>query len=538
MYILKNALRCISRSKGRNILIGIIVLTISIAACIGLSIKQAAITAKETAADNLSVTATISFDRQNMMSQMTPPDKNSMGDMGEFDKDAFKDMMGSASSLSLAEYKTFATASSVDDFYYSATASFNAGEGIEPVSNSSDDSDDSSNSSNQGFGGFGGNMFGGGMPMGSQSDFQVIGYSSEKAMTDFMNETASITDGTIFEEGTSDYVCVISQELATYNSLSVDDEIKLVNPNSEEEIYTLKIVGIYTSTSSNEQSFMGGFRGTSDPANEIYTSFTLLNSITSASETLAETSDSDAISSIINATYSFKDVESYEKFEEECRNLGLSEDYSISSQDVASFESSLVPLNTLSTMAGWFLIVILIIGAIILIVLNIFSVRERKYEIGVLTAMGMKKFKVALQFLTEIFAVTLSAVIIGACVGAVLSVPVTNALLENQISSQSQQSNRIEGNFGRGEFAPGGNGGNSEAPPNMPGGFGGFGGFENISEFFGGATNYVSEINSAMNLTVVLQMLGIAVLLTLAAGAVSMLFIMRYEPLKILANRD
>ena len=90
----------------------------------------------------------------------------------------------------------------------------------------------------------------------------------------------------------------------------------------------------------------------------------------------------------------------------------------------------MTPLNTLSTMAGWFLLVILLIGAVILIVLNIFNVRERKYEIGVLTAMGMKKGKVALQFLTEIFTVTLTAVIIGIIIGAVSSVPVTNALLE------------------------------------------------------------------------------------------------------------
>lgn len=41
-----------------------------------------------------------------------------------------------------------------------------------------------------------------------------------------------------------------------------------------------------------------------------------------------------------------------------------------------------------------------------------------------------------------------------------------------------------------------------------------------------------------MNLTVVLQMICIGLLLTLAAGAVSVLFVMRYDPLKILANRD
>ena len=55
---------------------------------------------------------------------------------------------------------------------------------------------------------------------------------------------------------------------------------------------------------------------------------------------------------------------------------------------------------------------------------------------------------------------------------------------------------------------------------------------------FDSAEGYISEISSAMNFTVVLQMLGIVVLLTLISGSVSMLFIMRYEPLKILANRD
>ena len=50
--------------------------------------------------------------------------------------------------------------------------------------------------------------------------------------------------------------------------------------------------------------------------------------------------------------------------------------------------------------------------------------------------------------------------------------------------------------------------------------------------------NYVSEISSAMNVAVLFQLLAIGVLLTLLASVVSMIFIMRYEPLKILANRD
>lgn len=59
MYIIKNAFRCIGRSKGRNILIGIIALVIAVSACLGLSIRQAAESAKQSALDELTVTATI-----------------------------------------------------------------------------------------------------------------------------------------------------------------------------------------------------------------------------------------------------------------------------------------------------------------------------------------------------------------------------------------------------------------------------------------------------------------------------------------------
>ena len=94
MYILKNALRCISRSKGRNILIGIITLVIAVSACLGLSIRQAAESAKSDTLDGMSVTATISFDRQSMMNNMGRPGG---GQGGKFDRQEFADMMASGS---------------------------------------------------------------------------------------------------------------------------------------------------------------------------------------------------------------------------------------------------------------------------------------------------------------------------------------------------------------------------------------------------------------------------------------------------------
>lgn len=524
MYIVKNAFRCIGCSKGRNILIAIIALVIAISACIGLSIRQAAETATTSALDGMSVTATISYDRQKMMDGIAggggPPSMDGSGI--EFDKDLFLNMMGGASSLTLDEYLVYAEAPSVEDFYYTLTAYFNGSENLEAITTSSTSSGGSSS-------------IPGGLPdfmsgMGADGDFTVIGYSSDASMTDFQNGTASVTSGSVFAEGTKEYSCIISQELATYNSLSVGDTVTITNPNRAEETYELTIVGIYASNSTNDY-VSATFNFGQDPANRILMSTVALQSILNTSEEVSETVTDEetnstyetAISGSLSATYVLADVDAYYAFEAEVRAMGLDEAYAVSSDDISSYENSLTPLNSLSKMAGWFLIVILVIGAVILVVLNIFNIRERKYEIGVLTAMGMKKWKVAAQFLCEILVVTMVAVIVGTGIGALCSVPVTNALLENQVQSQSNQRTQMENRYGR--------------PDNMGGGMtmpdDNF-----MKNMFGGAVDYVTEIDSAMNLTVAWQMIGVGLLLTLVAGAVSVLFVTRYDPLKILANRD
>ncbi len=529
MYIFKNALKSIGRSKGRNVLIGIIVLVIAVSACLGLSIRQAAQTSKKETLEGMSVTATISFDRSSMM--------GNMGEPGQFDPSKFATEMGKADTLSLADYEKYAKAESVKDFNYSLSSTLNGNDNLSPVTTETED-DDSGSDFMQGGMGMPGGMKGKGF--GNNGDFSVIGYSSEQAMTNFVNGTSAITEGEIFTEGTEEYNCIISEELATFNNLTVGSSITLTNPNDEEEPYTLKVVGLYSDSSANTDTDYQRFGATSsDPANQIYLSYTALKKIEDSSKSVATTETdektgmerSTAITGTLNATYYFADTDSYYAFEEEVRDLGLDESFTVSSSDLQEFENSLIPLNTLSTTAGTFLIVILIIGAVILIVLNIFNIRERKYEIGVLTAMGMKKGKVALQFLTEIFIVTIISVIIGASFGAVSSVPVTNFLLENQVTSNQTNTEQVEQNFGRGEMGG--------QPPQMPDNNGG--GFGQRFESLMGInpeTSYVTEISSAMNFTVVLQMMGIAILLAVISGSVSMLFVMRYEPLKILANRD
>ena len=491
--------------------------------------------------------AQIAVDRSSMM-QGFRGDRN----QGEgFDPSSFKEMFQGTGELSLEELQVYAGAESVQSFTYTLTASLNGGEGLEAVDTSSSDSGDGggSNQDSGGFPGFG-NGFGGMEALTSQGDFSIIGYSGDDAMTDFVDGIRAITEGAMFAAGTESAECVISDELAAYNDLAVGDTLTFCNPQNEEETYTLTVVGIYHNEQASVQSggMGGGMPLFSDPANQVLVSYPALKQIVDASaalqaqaEAAADTEDEGeegeeaeipaAVSGQVTGTYIFASVEDYEAFEGEARALGLPDTYAVSSADVTQFEQSLAPLENLGTIALYFLLVVLAIGAVVLVVINVFNIRDRKYEVGVLTAIGMRKSKVALQFLTETLTVTLAAVIIGTAAGAVISVPVTNALLASQISAQEESGQRRQDAFGRqpeGMEPPGGMFGGMEAIA-QPGGFSGFG---------QGAANYISQVSSATDLAVLLELLAIGLGLALIASAVSVIFIMRYEPLKILANRD
>ena len=93
--------------------------------------------------------------------------------MPSFDRNPFADMMGNASSLTLEEYEKYATASTVQDFYYTLTAYFNGSDDLLPVSDETEEEETTETQDNP-FGFEGGMMKG----MFSSGDFTLVGYSS------------------------------------------------------------------------------------------------------------------------------------------------------------------------------------------------------------------------------------------------------------------------------------------------------------------------------------------------------------------------
>ncbi len=515
MYIFKNALKSISRSKGRNILIGVIVMIIAVASTVSLSIKKAAKTAEETGLENLKITASIGVDRQKLI-------QNSEG----LTQDEMREVMQSYSNLSLEEMQAYAKSEYVKTFIYSASASINGNDSLSPYNESDTEEDNESSSFPGGMGGPAISIFGG--FSGQVGDFTLTGYSSEDAMTDFVSGTSKITEGSMFDVASADLKCIISNELAVYNGISVGDAIIITNPNNEDETYTFTVTGIYTNISSSTSGGGMMFSTAQDQANQIYTSYGALSAIVALS---AGNDEDNAIIMQVNGTYTFSSADNYEKFSNAVYDMGLDEHYSVSSTDVIAFEQSLLPLQNISKFANTMFLMVLAIGGLILVLFNIYSIRERKYEVGVLTAIGMKKSKVAMQFVSEIFMVTIFALIIGIGIGASVSVPTADKLLASQITSQQTQSSQRDMNFGR---QPSGNlntpsvqKGSSDSVSNGAGGI--------LRNRF---TNYITEINAATDISVVLNLLGIGILLTIAASSAAIIFVLRYEPLKILSERS
>ena len=515
MYIIRNAMKNILRSPGRNILIGMIAFVIAISSSVSLSIKQSARTAEEEALKELKITASISVDRKKIQSEAGA------------DRELMREMLNSVENLTLEEMEKYSVSPYVSAFNYTIESSVAENDVFEAYTETEEvvEADPATNPNSKTEGEVTHVNLGGFSGIGKQGDFTIEGYNDEAGMSDFISGQSKITEGSIFNF-TADNTCIISDTLAAYNEIGVGDSITISNPNLDTETYSLKVSGIYSTTITSEEDDIK-FSSSEDPANQIYTSYSTLTAIAASSTNNATVSTNDdgvvvttALRSSVNGVYSFANIENYESFKAGLTDMGLGEYYSLNSIDVSNYENSLTPIQNLSNFADLFLVLVLVIGGVILVVLNIFNIRERKYEVGVLTAIGMKKFKVAMQFMTELFMVTFLAIILGTVAGAFLSVPVANHLLENQINAQETSQSQQEENFGR------------------TGTGGGLGGGLGIGVAVESEVNYLDSINAATDVVVTAQLMGIGVLLTVISSLGAIVFIVRFEPLKILSNRN
>lgn len=211
----------------------------------------------------------------------------------------------------------------------------------------------------------------------------------------------------------------------------------------------------------------------------------------------------------VSAKYFLKDPSMLKDFEAELRAQGLDEYYLVST-DEAGYEKVVGPVEGLKKTSLTFMIIVLIFGAVILVLLSSIAIRERKYEIGVLRAMGMKKRKVALGLWSEMLLITACCLIIGFAAGSVSAQPVSDMLLSEQIESAkaAQQHN----NGFQGVKLVGG----PQAKELVP----------------------LEEVDVSVGTDTIIEIAVISLLLASIASIAAITKVTKYEPIKILMERN
>lgn len=331
--------------------------------------------------------------------------------------------------------------------------------------------------------------------------------------SDFSSGTASLVEGKVItsdDEGTNNVL--IEQSLAEANDLSVGDKFKIKDTDDKDVEVTIK--GIYkTSDSGNSMSARFNFM---NPANTIFSSYTLVNTLTGSE---GKTIDS--------AVYNLDDPKDMDSFVEAANKLIDTDTFSLETND-QMYQQMLQPLNNVSSFAKNIVILVAVAGVIILTLIIMLSIRERKYEIGVLLSLGESRVKVISQFFVEIFVCMIFALGIAAASGNVVGNAVGNQLLSQQTTSQNAdgQEANTAGNGGpnqgnQGQAPYGGNGGPS-------GGQMGSNPFTQSKE--------IQELNISMQPTEILSLAGIGLGISLFSIVLSSAGILRLNPKKILIS--
>lgn len=489
MYIFKNAIISIVRNKGRNLLIGIIILVISCATAVTLAINNSSSSLIESYKSKYDVEATLGVNRENMMKNFNPEDRDKS-------KENMQSIFSEVNNISINDIEKYADSDYVKNFYYIMSIGVNSDE--------IDKAELSSNNKNLPEGRGPGGKFN--FTNETTGDFTLKGYSTIDAMNEFISGNYKITDGEVSDDFENDN-CLINSELATLNNLKVGDTIKIVDSENSEKTYKLLISGIYEEKIEENDNMMNMFTSS---VNTIITNVNVVKKIVDNNEELKATTTPTFI--LINS-----DV--VDKFNDELISKGLNENLTVQT-NLEQVENATSTISNVKTFVTTFLVITLILGTVVLLVINMINIRERKYEIGVLRTIGMKKRKVCLQFISELFIVSFAAIMLGAGIGATVSVPVSNSLLKSEISSSQNETNNIRENFGKSGFDDIQN--------------------DKFNKRFKGIVTVQAfdSIDAVVDFKVLFELIGIGLCITLISSLSAVTSIQKFSPLTILKERS
>jgi putative ABC transport system permease protein len=466
MYIIENAVKNLARNKGRNILIAAITLAIIVSTVVTLTINNAA--AK--IIDNIRLDLGSRVEVRQDFIEMRQAGLDGRRDASYISIDSFMAFSQSEylqkSIFNADMYAWSNTFRAVDDYGETPGETTRVNDNGEVV---------------------------------LVETCKLVSISDPEALTEF-GSLREIVAGRMFE-GLNE--CVISVDAAALNQLNVGDTIEIRGTYAADKNYHLTIAGIYADSTEPYANFFLRLNGrfADNRRNEIITSFDTL---------MSAGWETNAGLDMKNAYY-LKNPDDIGKFESELRVNGLPLTYNVAINQ-AAYDKVTGPLAGMKGAAVTFMVVILILGAIVLALLSFMAVRERKYEVGVLRAMGMERIQVVFGMLSETVMIASVCLLAGIGLGIIMAQPIADSMLEGRVAvAQESDTGPSRVLFAGGQFQT-----NDNAQGYEP----------------------ESEISVSLGADVIMQIIFITLCLAALSGVIGVAAITQYEPLKILRERN
>ena len=419
----------------------------------GLLIKSASQKTFEIARNKLGATVNYTADLSSVMGEKTEGERPSKRGAG-----ASFELPDDFTSITTKEIGLIASESKyVKSYTISASL---AGEAVDfsYYNPSSDDSTEEDTSSNNGR-----------MKMQSSANVNIVGVDTEDKESNFDKDT--IVSGRYFTDDEiedASNVIIIEKTIADLNDIEAGDSItieKVENrgPMNQDEDndddtveITYKVIGIYKTSNPTDLTTSGFINSYNLTENTMYAPYTTVLSsnlaglsgdeLTEAKEEIEENGYT-----VQSVTFNLKDPNDVEAFIKEVKNIdGIDTTYRSLSANDEAYEQMVGPIENVANTSSVLVIVVVIAGAFIIGLLSMLSIKDRKYELGVLLSLGESRWKIITQLISEMLIIAIISFGLAAIISNFTAQATTNFLLNQEISTSEEDAsnNRGPGNFG------------------------------------------------------------------------------------------
>ena len=219
------------------------------------------------------------------------------------------------------------------------------------------------------------------------------GITASKSNIDFKSEVLKLEKGRHIEENDNNKI-MIHEKFAELNNVNLGDKIKLLQ---EGKTLELEIVGIYSGEKTNT------INGLSSDfiENTVYTDY----------KSSQELSNLIANNKVTSVEYGVEDPTKLDDVIKAVENLGINN--LMVSKSNKNYELVTSSVESITKITNMIRIGSVVVGVVILLLILMFWVRERTYEIGILLSLGTSKVNLVLQFIVEVILVTIFGLMIA-----------------------------------------------------------------------------------------------------------------------------